>query len=71
MGGSAAFGAYIIGDEILSGKRADRHFNHILALLRERGLALSWCHYLGDDPDRITAMLCLRLAVMRSGSSPR
>ena len=61
MGGSAvatpAFGAYIIGDEILSGKRADRHFNHILALLRERGLALSWCHYLGDDPERITASL--------------
>lgn len=51
------FGACIIGDEILSGKRADRHFSHIVALLQERGLALSWCQYLGDDPRRITDSL--------------
>ncbi len=51
------FGAYIIGDEILSGKRTDRHFSQIVAMLQARGLSLSWCHYLGDDPQRITASL--------------
>ena len=53
----STFGAYIIGDEILSGKRTDRHFTQIVAMLQARGLSLSWCNYLGDDPQRITASL--------------
>ena len=44
------FGAIIIGDEILSGKRQDKHFTQLIKILGERGLALSWCNYLGDDP---------------------
>lgn len=36
------FGALIIGDEILSGKRSDRHFARIADLLEARGLRLSW-----------------------------
>jgi molybdopterin-biosynthesis enzyme MoeA-like protein len=43
------FGAVIIGDEILSGKRQDKHLTKAIELLRARGLALSWAHYLGDD----------------------
>lgn len=52
-----ALGACIIGDEILSGKRQDKHFSQIIAILQARGLSLDWCLYLGDDPARITASL--------------
>ena len=51
------FGALIIGDEILSGKRVDRHFEKIAALLGARGLRLSWAEYLGDECPRIAAAL--------------
>ena len=51
------FGALIIGDEILSGKRQDKHFVKIIDILKQRGLDLAWCEYLGDDPQRITAVL--------------
>lgn len=51
------FGLLIIGDEILSGKRADKHLPRIIELLSARGLALAWARYVGDDPDRITAHL--------------
>lgn len=51
------FGALIIGDEILTGKRQDKHFVKVINLLKQRGLDLAWCEYLGDDPDRITAVL--------------
>ena len=52
-----AFGIIIIGDEILSGKRSDKHLSKIIELLSERGLSLAWAEYLGDDPERITATL--------------
>jgi molybdopterin-biosynthesis enzyme MoeA-like protein len=51
------FGLYIIGDEILSGKRQDKHLSKVIELLGARGLRLSWSHYLGDDRDFITASL--------------
>jgi molybdopterin-biosynthesis enzyme MoeA-like protein len=50
-------GLIIIGDEILSGKRADKHFPKVLDILKARGLQLDWAEYLGDDPARITATL--------------
>src|SRR3569832_2874908 len=43
-------GLIIIGDEILSGKRRDRHFAEAILLLRERGMELSWCRIIGDEP---------------------
>lgn len=49
-----AFGLYIIGDEILSGKRRDRHFEAVRGILASRGLALAWVQYLGDDRQRLT-----------------
>lgn len=49
------FGAYIIGDEILSGKRQDKHLAKSIEVLKARGLELSWAQYLGDEPQRITA----------------
>lgn len=56
------FGAIIIGDEILSGKRQDKHLAKAIATLGERGLELSWVQYLGDDPDLIAATLRRTLA---------
>ena len=50
-------GALIIGDEILSGKRADKHLPHVIAALAARGLTLDFVHYLGDDRERLTALL--------------
>ncbi len=52
-----AFGLIIIGDEILSGKRADKHFSKVIELLTARGLQLAWTEIIGDDPVRITATL--------------
>jgi molybdopterin-biosynthesis enzyme MoeA-like protein len=51
------FGAIIIGDEILSGKREDKHLPKVIELLAARGLSLSWARYVGDEPARITADL--------------
>ncbi|HSD42455.1 MAG TPA: molybdopterin-binding protein [Burkholderiales bacterium] len=51
------FGAIIIGDEILRGKRQDKHFTMIVEILSARGLKLDWAEYLGDSPERITATL--------------
>ncbi len=56
------FGAIIIGDEIISGKRQDKHFAQVVRVLSERGLELSWCEYLGDDPQLITTTLRRTLA---------
>ena len=50
-------GALIIGDEILSGKRPDRHMPHVIETLAARGLAPDFVHYLGDDRDRLAALL--------------
>jgi len=51
------FGLLIIGDEILSGKREDKHLPKVIQLLSVRGLSLSWARYVGDDPAHITADL--------------
>ncbi len=51
------YGLYIIGDEILSGRRQDAHLSKVISLLNARGLQLSWAHFLGDIPEQITALL--------------
>ncbi len=56
------FGAAIIGDEILRGKRADKHFTKLIGILAARGLRLDWVEYLGDDPERISATLARTFA---------
>jgi len=50
-------GAIIVGDEIIVGKRADKHFAKLIGILAARGMKLSWCEYLGDIPELITATL--------------
>lgn len=54
---SPKFGLIIVGDEILSGKRQDKHLTKIIELLSARGIALDWAEYVGDSPQRITATL--------------
>jgi len=51
------FGLIIIGDEILSGKREDKHLPKVIELLHARGLSLAWARYVGDDRPLITAAL--------------
>jgi molybdopterin-biosynthesis enzyme MoeA-like protein len=50
-------GLFIFGDEIVSGKRQDRHFEKVREILGARGLALSWVFYLGDDRARCVRAL--------------
>jgi len=50
-------GLIIVGDEILSGKRADKHLSKTIELLSARGMALDWADYVGDSPERITRTL--------------
>lgn len=54
---SNEFGLVIVGDEILSGKRTDKHMPKVIELLSARGLQLAWAEYVGDSPERITATL--------------
>lgn len=51
------FGLIVLGDEILSGKRADKHMPKVIELLKARGLQLDYAEYVGDEPERITATL--------------
>src|ERR1700731_2240411 len=51
------FGMVIVGDEILSGRRTDKHLPKVIELLSSRGLSLDWAEYIGDDRERITATL--------------
>lgn len=50
-------GLFIIGDEILSGKRRDQHLAKVIELLRERGMSLDWAQMLGDDQAQIAAAI--------------
>ena len=55
-------GAIIIGDELLSGKRQDQHFQHLQSTLAARGLALDWTMILGDDLAPLTRFLTFSMA---------
>lgn len=57
-----SIGAIIIGDEILSGKRQDKHFAKVVELLGARGMALDWAQYLGDGRARLTEALAASFA---------
>ena len=50
-------GLIIVGDEILSGRRQDKHLAKSIELLAERGLKVSWARYVGDEPGMITAAI--------------
>ncbi len=43
------FGLIVVGNEILSGKRQDKHMREVIRLLGVRGLDLAWARFVGDD----------------------
>jgi len=55
-------GALIIGDELVSGKRQDKHFAHIQSVLAQRNLELSWTIIVGDDPEQLQRFLAFSMA---------
>ncbi len=61
-GCNAGWGALIIGDEIMRGKRQDKHFGRAIEILAARGLHFDWVHYLGDNRERLTSFLRSTLA---------
>ncbi|MBF0098053.1 MAG: competence/damage-inducible protein A [Magnetococcales bacterium] len=46
-------GLMVIGDEILAGRRTDAHLPQVIARLRERGMALAWARFVGDDAGQL------------------
>ncbi len=44
-------GLVIIGDEILSGRRKDRHLEKSIEISHARGLKVEWVTYLPDSPE--------------------
>ncbi|MGD8710624.1 MAG: molybdopterin-binding protein, partial [Ectothiorhodospiraceae bacterium] len=50
-------GLIVIGDELLSGKRRDKHFPRVVEMLDARGLELSWVRFIGDEAALITENL--------------
>lgn len=42
-------GLILIGDELLSGLRQDKHVPQVLSMLKQRGLSLAWTRTIGDD----------------------
>ena len=46
-------GLIIIGDELLCGKRHDRHFNYVMERLIPLGWQLAWVSILPDDEERL------------------
>ncbi|NBQ86741.1 MAG: competence/damage-inducible protein A [Betaproteobacteria bacterium] len=57
-----SIGLIVVGDEILSGKRQDKHMSRVIELLGARGMSLDWAEYVGDSPARITATLARAFA---------
>lgn len=55
-------GMVLVGDELLSGKRQDRHLAAVIDILAARGLELDWVHMVGDGAARLEATLTRTLA---------
>jgi molybdopterin-biosynthesis enzyme MoeA-like protein len=55
------YGVIVIGDEILSGRRQDKHMAKAIELLAVRGEQLSWARYIADQEADIVAALQLSM----------
>lgn len=55
-------GLMIIGDELLNGRRQDRHLAHMIETLGSWGREPAWCLMVGDDPGHLTEQLRRTLA---------
>jgi molybdopterin-biosynthesis enzyme MoeA-like protein len=56
------YGLIIIGDEIMRGKRQDKHLAKFIEIFAARGMHLSWVEYLGDERPRLIETLRRTLA---------
>lgn len=50
-------GIVLVGDELLSGKRRDKHLPAVIDILATRGLELDWVQIVGDDAARLESTL--------------
>src|SRR5688572_15999618 len=50
-------GILVIGDEILTGRRQDKHFANSVQALSRRGRRLWWARFIGDDAALLTQQL--------------
>ena len=50
-------GIILIGDELLSGTRHDKHMGHVIKMLRARNMSLSWVRIIGDTQKEIVDTL--------------
>ena len=55
-------GALIIGDELLTGKRQDKHQTFLGGALARRGMQLDWVRIVGDDEELLVRMFRETLA---------
>ena len=47
------FGMVVIGDEILCGKRTDKHLPHVIDVLQARGMKVAWSRVVSDNRPRL------------------
>lgn len=55
-------GMVLVGDELLSGKRQDKHLAAVIDILAARSLELDWVHMVGDGAARLETTLRRTLA---------
>lgn len=49
-------GLVLVGDELLSGKRQDKHLPWLINILAQRRLELSWVRMVGDEEDQLVEL---------------
>jgi molybdopterin-biosynthesis enzyme MoeA-like protein len=59
MNKTMQFGVVIVGDELLSGKRADKHLPHVIEVLQARGMQVAWSRVVSDHKQRLVHELKL------------
>ncbi len=57
MSAVSQFGVVVVGDEILCGKRTDKHLPHVIEVLQERGMQVVWSRLVGDHRQRLAQEL--------------
>ena len=60
-----AFGLIIIGDEILDGRRQDKHMAYAIELMQEHHLKLAWIQVIADEAPLIESTLAWAFAQPR------
>jgi molybdopterin-biosynthesis enzyme MoeA-like protein len=61
-----SIGILVIGDEILSGRRQDKHLAYSIAVLAKHGFRLRWARFAGDEAASLTREL---QAIRESGDT--